>query len=213
MQADLGGRVPRITARGARPEFLDTATFTNVNLRECLLVGNNIWQIQFYRVIWARKAGRQLLYDEAVSYGRDEHILPGILEAYQVLKKKAQEVGDEALAGDFHYGELEMRRHIKGPIGSILCLEFLYWLLSGYGTRPWRALFALMASIVGAALLYLAFGEESGLVGALRYSAAVATLQTRETATSTSWIRVVQLPTSAVLIALLVLAVRMRLKR
>lgn len=108
-----------------------------------------------------------------------------------------------------------MRRHSWGALGSIFCLEFLYWLLSGYGTRPRRAFMAFGVLTVVAAALYWIFGQSgvSTFGDALRFSLAVSTLQKREAVTVGSWIQVVQTVLAAIILALLVLAVRLRVKR
>jgi hypothetical protein len=107
-----------------------------------------------------------------------------------------------------------MRRHGYGAFGSLLCWEFLYWLISGYGIRPAPA-FAWICALTGVgALLYWWLGPVQSFSEALRFSVAVTTLQKREDPSDIGgWIRAIQTILGAVLIALFVLAVRMRLKR
>ncbi len=68
---------------------------------------------------------------------------------------------------------------------------------------------------VVAAALYWIFGQSgvSTFGDALRFSLAVSTLQKREAVTVGSWIQVVQTVLAAIILALLVLAVRLRVKR
>lgn len=213
VETELRAAAPRLIARDERPRFA-SAEFTNVDLSECLLVGNAFQRMSFSRVLWPIRAGRYLLFDEIVERQQDLP-LDSLKEAYQILKQKSQEAGNHAHAGDFHYGELEMRRHAWGPLGSLFCLEFLYWLLSGYGTRPRRAFVAFGVLTVVAACLYWYLGEggASTLADALRFSLAVSTLQRRETGAVGSWIQVIQTILAAIILALLVLAVRLRVKR
>jgi hypothetical protein len=214
LNAEFRSVAPRLIARHERPRLTGEVAFVNVDLSECLLVGNALQQMTFSRVIWPTRAGRYLLFDETVE--KQQRIpLDSLKEAYQILKQKSQEAGDHAHAGDFHFGELEMRRHAWGALGSLFCLEFLYWLLSGYSTRPRRAFVAFGLLTVTAACLYWAVGQSgvSTFSDALRFSLAVSTLQKREAITVGSWIQVIQTVLAAIILALLVLAVRLRVKR
>jgi hypothetical protein len=84
-----------------------------------------------------------------------------IAALYRALRKAREDDKDEAGAGDLYYGEMEMRRRGKpsaspewprGP-GDVAILS-IYWLLSGYGLRPVRALLALTVTLLaGAAVL------------------------------------------------------------
>jgi hypothetical protein len=86
---------------------------------------------------------------------------------YRALRKGREDSKDEPGAADFYYGEMEMRRHARRERaeeerrgrhyrhwtaatteGAVL---WLYWLVSGYGLRAWRALAALtvMIGLVG----------------------------------------------------------------
>ena len=60
---------------------------------------------------------------------------------YRDLKNNYQNDKDWERAGDFHYGEKEMRR--KNPNTDLIHRFFLtlYWILSGYGERYLRPLF------------------------------------------------------------------------
>jgi hypothetical protein len=93
---------------------------------------------------------------------------PQIIAAiYRDLRKGREDRGDAPGAGDFYYGEMEMRRHAgppqKGRAPGRLTRDrgeraelWLYWLVSGYGLRASRALICLAATIlIGATLLDL----------------------------------------------------------
>jgi uncharacterized protein YjbI with pentapeptide repeats len=64
---------------------------------------------------------------------------------YRALRKGREDSKDEPGAGDFYYGEMEMRRR-SAPFGERSILWF-YWLVSGYGLRASRALLALAFTI------------------------------------------------------------------
>lgn len=67
---------------------------------------------------------------------------------------------DEPGAGDFYYGEMEMRCQIMGAPGRPLMR--LYWMSSGYGLRASKALIALAVTIALGALLVHMFGFDPG---------------------------------------------------
>jgi hypothetical protein len=87
---------------------------------------------------------------------------PGQIAAvYRALRKGFEDNRDEPGAGDFYYGEMEMRRDaarttVGGErratsLGERLVL-WLYWLVAGYGLRTSRALIALAVTILIAAI-------------------------------------------------------------
>jgi hypothetical protein len=212
--AVVGDSPPRIIAANATPRFAE-CDLVNVDLAECRLIGNDFRKTKFSRVIWPRLAGRPVLYDEILLRRGNPHVpLNSVMEAYQILKEHSQAAGNQALAGEFHYGELDMKRHERGNLGRFFRLEFPYWLVSGYGTRPAWALGWLCLLTVVCGLLYWCLGTERSLSDAMRLSLAVTTLQKREDVSDIGgWIKVLQTVVGAVLVALFVLAVRMRLKR
>jgi len=89
---------------------------------------------------------------------------PGAIAGlYRALRKGREDAKDEPGAADFYYGEMEMRRHARGQSDSgsrgraergVLTV---YWLVSGYGLRAWRAMAALvvLAVIITTALVGL----------------------------------------------------------
>jgi len=93
---------------------------------------------------------------------------------YRSLRKGREDRGDSPGAADFYYGEMEMRRaHLRGEIRrhflqrelkacTAMSVEyavlFLYWLLSGYSLRAWRAIAALVILILVSALIFEYFG-------------------------------------------------------
>ena len=87
---------------------------------------------------------------------------PGAIAGlYRALRKGREDAKDEPGAADFYYGEMEMRRHARGqgdsgPRGRAeRGVLIVYWLVSGYGLRAWRALAALvvLAVIITTALV------------------------------------------------------------
>jgi hypothetical protein len=66
-----------------------------------------------------------------------------IASLYRDLRKAREDTKDEAGAADFYYGEMEMRRLDQDKPKAERAILFLYWLISGYGLRAWRALATL----------------------------------------------------------------------
>jgi hypothetical protein len=221
IEAVAGAHRPKVIALERRPMFGRAVTLTNVNLSECLLVGNVLDEIEFWNVEWPRYRGRYLLRDEILER-RAERMPPSNLrEAYQVLKRKYQEKGDHVRSGDFHYGEMEMRRREYSSLWRrMLWPEAWYWLTSGYGTRPLRAFLALVVIVVLSGSWYLwhdalFFGWNE--FRAFRFSLAVATLQRPEIPPGFSdlglWLYRLEAVLAPIQAALFGLALRMRLKR
>jgi hypothetical protein len=95
---------------------------------------------------------------------------PGQVAAvYRALRKGFEDNRDEPGAGDFYYGEMEMRRAAARTtaggeqraisLGERLVL-WLYWLVAGYGLRTSRALIALAVTILIAAIPLAQWGIE-----------------------------------------------------
>ena len=111
---------------------------------------------------WLGLVGPHGLRQGAESPGR-------VARDYRALRKAREDAKDEPGAADFYYGEMEMRRmarreemrdtarrHAWGECVTAAtehALLWLYWAVSGYGLRAWRALTALVVMLVGAALL------------------------------------------------------------
>jgi uncharacterized protein YjbI with pentapeptide repeats len=77
---------------------------------------------------------------------------------YRELRKGREDSKDEPGAADFYYGEMEMRRHAAPWWGTEWVLLTLYWLVSGYALRAWRAFAALLLVMVAAAGLFATIG-------------------------------------------------------
>jgi hypothetical protein len=99
-------------------------------------------------------------------------LLPGdIARLYRELRKGLEDSKDEPGAADLYYGEMEMRRHDKrrqvhlernGGIKNSAAAEYailsLYWLVSGYALRAWRALTSLAAVVLVASVIFAFWG-------------------------------------------------------
>ena len=80
-------------------------------------------------------------------------------ETCRALKKHFEDRRNFLAAGDFHEGEMEMRRLAKGPWRrNLLSVEAVYWRLSRYGQRWLRPLGWLLGLLLLAAAIYAATG-------------------------------------------------------
>jgi hypothetical protein len=71
-----------------------------------------------------------------------------VASLYRALRKNREDSKDEPGGADFYYGEMEMRR-LAAPWTSVdRWLLTSYWLLSGYALRAWRALVAFVGVIL-----------------------------------------------------------------
>jgi uncharacterized protein YjbI with pentapeptide repeats len=156
-----------------------------------------------------------------------------IANLYRALRKGYEDNRNEPGAADFYYGEMELRREATPPSVERAIL-WLYWLVSGYGLRAWRALAAVVGGLVLGALLLEAVGfaaprpaavgaatttvsPDTSFVGALLYSArTVIGLPHDPQPLLTRWGDVLQISlriTVPVLLGLAVLSIRGRVKR
>ena len=70
-----------------------------------------------------------------------------LAKIYRALRKGREDEGNAPGAGDFYYGEMEMRRHGEESDAERAIIS-LYWLVSGYGLRASRALIALVVTVL-----------------------------------------------------------------
>jgi Pentapeptide repeats (9 copies) len=80
-----------------------------------------------------------------------------IVNLYRALRKGREDNKDEPGAADFYYGEMELRRRSVPPSVERLIL-WMYWLVSGYGLRAWRALLATLVVLAAFAGLMVGGG-------------------------------------------------------
>lgn len=152
---------------------------------------------------------------------------------YRALRKAREDAKDEPGAADFYYGEMEMRRMVCRDrmyaarswgqwIGSASesVLLWLYWAVSGYGLRAWRALTALLTVLLGASVIfrYAGFpGDTHTYAASLRFAiqAAMSLVRgTDETLTPTGeWVALALRLLGPLLFGLALLALRGRVRR
>jgi uncharacterized protein YjbI with pentapeptide repeats len=101
-----------------------------------------------------------------------------IADLYRSLRRAREEGRDSPGSASFYFGEMEMRRlalrtsGLRGfPERSVL---FLYWLISGYGLRAWRALIAFAVLLGASTFLLWKLGFDAGNSIGLHHSLRVA---------------------------------------
>jgi hypothetical protein len=131
---------------------------------------------------------------------------PQIIAAiYRALRKGREDAKDEPGAGDFYYGEMEMRRHTRDErsVGALAgwstdAVVWMYWLVAGYGLRASRALVALALTIGLGAVLFQLVGYQPGThppAGYVLFAAesAISLLRQPDAAGLTAWGHVIQI--------------------
>ncbi|HHT9124213.1 MAG TPA: pentapeptide repeat-containing protein [Candidatus Brocadiia bacterium] len=218
--------------------FSGDVIFQQVNLSKCSFLHSNIDKVDFRYCEFEKKRFRKnVLMDEldcdiAVKSATDkrkareeyEHVRRLYLE----LKRNFEEKKDWNKAGDFHFGEMECRRKMKGWLGRKLSLTAFYCWASGYCERPLRTFLILLASVF--IFFPLMYGLSEGkfistltivneysvrLLDSLNVATLIRLGKPTETITG-FWkpiVAVTELIVVPILIALLALALRRKVKR
>jgi len=132
---------------------------------------------------------------------------------YRSLRKSFEDSKNEAGAGDFYYGEMEMRRHSAETSKAEKAILWFYWLFSGYGQRASRALAALFLVVATVTTLLTVWGQDFGLAARLAIGAVVFRADDTDLTAAGEWTVLIARFLGPVLLALAVLAVRARVKR
>lgn len=81
---------------------------------------------------------------------------------YRSLRKALEDGKDDPGAGDFYYGEMEMRRADRGRPWAERSLLAVYWALSGYGLRASRSLAWLVLAMTATVVVMMLWGLPKG---------------------------------------------------
>ncbi|MHA2064780.1 MAG: pentapeptide repeat-containing protein, partial [Candidatus Thorarchaeota archaeon] len=145
------------------------AVFQNTDLSNCNFLHSNIDKVDFRYCTFNDKPGKLNVLkderdaDEEVQKHPSEETLrwkmyEPVRRLYLELKRNFEDKKDWDTAGDFHYGEMECRRKMKGWFGrNLFSIEAIYFWLSGYGERPQRAAVSLGLLIGFCAIFYMYF--------------------------------------------------------
>ena len=134
---------------------LRKAEFVGVKWPEII---NKKWP-EFIRKSWPIIGKRFGVYDEI--YEEDKSQIdkyPHIEQLYRQLKQNYEDRKNYERAGDFHYGEKEMRRRNPETSWGLRLLLCLYWAVSGYGERYLRPLIWAAGLLLVSTFLYLWWG-------------------------------------------------------
>ena len=209
------------------PEAL---VFRNVDLRRCRLLDTDFRKAELTDVLWPRIGPRFGVYDEMAPLAPNAERPWGRIERlYRELKQNHEDRHDYERAGDFHYGEKEMRR--RNPRTPTLLRGFLtaYACVSGYGENYLRPLLWAALLLLGCAYGYLVLGLSPKAGGpplgahhvrdwlrSVHYSFQLMTLLKPEDLVPTGWAKPLttfQSLLGPLLLGFFGLALRQRLKR
>lgn len=158
----------------------DHARFMRVNLDKCLFSGSNIDQVDFTDVRWDERSTflwlskRRAVRDEHYAETRHNHAL--VARLYHDLRKNYEASDHYQEAGEFYYGEMEMKRLVQPAILRNISLTAIYKYLSGYGEQHGLALLWLISAVfIFFPALYLASGVADEAVRAIVHSLEVST--------------------------------------
>lgn len=205
------------------PRTHKMAVFEETDLSKCSFLRSNVDKIDFRYCTFNKRLGRRNILQDELDADEGEVDYEHVRRLYLELKKNFEDKKDWDTAGDFHYGEMECKRNMKGW----LSLEGFYWLLSGYGERPRRAAVSLGLLIGFCALGYMYFEDfvsrfEGDYVRAFLKSGCdsvkITTLQRighvkEYTSLPAKFIFMFESIMGPILIALLALALRRKVKR
>jgi uncharacterized protein YjbI with pentapeptide repeats len=121
----------------------ESMTFQHADLMKCLFRETDLRKVQLVGIKWPGKSRRVCLYDEFLLVQSGEMSVESrseIERLYRQLKQNYEDRRDYERAGDFHYGEKEMRRQNPDTTWGLRLFLTLYWLFSGYGERYLRPL-------------------------------------------------------------------------
>ena len=134
--------------------------FRSADLSRILFFGTRLINIEFTDIVWAQT--KDILCFDRIALFDELDLRKAIEETktskekidlaknfshveilYRDIKRAYEEDKNHEFAGEFHYGEKEMKR--KNPSTNIVLrfFLFLYWAISGYGERFLRPLFWL----------------------------------------------------------------------
>ncbi len=162
-------------AEFSQPEKI---VFYKTYLGQALFHNCDVSKVTFSSVEWREREGKRMVFEEEVDLtspfaealrpaagNPDERNYGLIAELYQQLKKNYDERKDYWTAGDFHYGELEMKRLASRRKNKILRwlvqhLRLVAWYkyASQYGESYVRPAFWFVATLLFFALLYPSVG-------------------------------------------------------
>lgn len=132
--------------------------FRTINFSRCLLNRTDLRFIGLIDIIWAKRKGVNVVYDEIVNETKIENKF--IEVAYLQLKKNFEESKNYKEASDFHIGEMRIRRKSNRLFFKYFSIISFYNILSGYGESYKRAVSWFIFFIIIFTFIYLFTGLE-----------------------------------------------------
>jgi uncharacterized protein YjbI with pentapeptide repeats len=152
-------RNAQVEFTGVHIDPLDAVIIRDADLRKCQFLATDLRKVEITSVTWPRKGGRFRVYDEDVPLAEGESRPWSHVErVYRELKQNHEERRDFERAGDFHFGEKEMRRRNPRTPAGLKFFLFLYRWISGYGELYILPLIWTAILLVGSAFGYLYWG-------------------------------------------------------
>jgi uncharacterized protein YjbI with pentapeptide repeats len=137
----------------------DAVVFQDADLQKCQFLGTDLRKAEFTNVKWPEKRGRFEVYDQVDAERKGENDKWAHIEQlYRQLKQNYEDRRNYKRAGDFHYGEEQMRRKNPETPRGLWFFLTLYWLVSGYGEQCLRPLICAVGVVVLSTFLYLFWG-------------------------------------------------------
>ena len=136
----------------------DGLIFIEADLSRSQFEDTNLQKIQLNNVIWPEIEKRLGVYEETSLRKGKSGPWGKIEQIYRQLKKNYEDNRDYERAGNFHYGEKEMRRKNPQTPKGLKFLLFAYRWVSGYGEKCLLPLYWTLALTVASSFAYLALG-------------------------------------------------------
>jgi uncharacterized protein YjbI with pentapeptide repeats len=147
-----------VNFKRATIEPLGALRFRTADLRKCQFLYTDLRGAEFTNVKWPVISKRDGVFDEISPSDNGGFPFPETERLYRELKQNYEDRRDYERAGDFHYGEKEMRRKNPETALSLKVFLTLYWAVSGFGERYLRPLVWTGILLIVCAYLYLLLG-------------------------------------------------------
>ncbi|MBI5569327.1 MAG: pentapeptide repeat-containing protein [Desulfomonile tiedjei] len=134
-------------------EPLDALVLRDADLSRCRCQGTDLRKAEITGALWRKIGSRFGVFDEVASIPMDAtRDWYDIERLYRELKQNYEDRRDYERAGDFHYGEKEMRRINPKTHWAWRFVLGVYLVVSGYGERclrplAWASLFLALFTI------------------------------------------------------------------
>ena len=145
--------------------FLDNerVIFNNIDFSKTIFTDTDLIGVRFGNIKWAESNKKRKVYNELLlksKYKNEEGKYEDIANIYKQLRYAYESTGRYFDAGDFFFGEMEMRRKGKFENIFVRIVLNLYRHLSSYGESPVRAFLFLVILWLLFGFVYMAIGIE-----------------------------------------------------